>query len=191
MSAAIDPTDPPDTINILESMDTRLLYIKRNSTRHSRQSSPHPEERQSKRPKQEYMHEGLQCCLEVIFEQALSYSTLFVKYVKHLESLGIKSWEDFVDTTDEMPLFADTPAIRDKIRILRVACKDGAFKATVHATLNDDTKDPYEKAGIVSAEMDKIGRQIRTAARVPPATPPQLADTPSPFNSMRALLRLL
>ena len=134
-----------------------------------------------------YMDESLQLCLEVTFEQAHSYSTLFLKYIKQLESLGIKSWEDFADTTDKMPLFADTPAIRDNIRILRVACKDEAFKATVHATLNDDTKDPYAKADTVSAEIDKIGRELRTAA----ATPPQQADMPSTFNSMRALLRLL
>ncbi len=32
----------------------------------------------------------------------------FVNYIQHLESLGIKSWEDFADTTDGMPLLFDT-----------------------------------------------------------------------------------
>ena len=64
-----------------------------------------------------------------------------------------------------MPLFEDTPAIRDNIRILRVACIDKAFQATVQATFDDDTADPFDSRDIILAALGNIHSQRRTATR--------------------------
>ena len=148
-------------------------------------------ERQSKRPKREHMDGPLQLCLEVIFGQTLENDYTYLEYIHNLETLGITSWQAFADTTDKMPLFADTPAIRDDIRILRVACRDEAFKATVQATFDDDTADPFGSRDIILTALRNIHSQLATPAKGPPAALSQHADMQAVLQSMHALLRLL
>lgn len=119
-------------------------------------------ERQSKRPKREYMAEPLELCLEAIFGQTLENNYAYVSYIGSLVTLGITSWYSFAQTTDDMPLFADTPEIRRYLQQLRVACKDLAFRRTVHATFEDDTADPFDSRDIILTALGNFHSQLGT-----------------------------
>jgi hypothetical protein len=120
-------------------------------------------QRQSKRLKREYMDGPLELCLEAIFGQTLENNYTYKQYIGSLVTLGITSWQSFADTKFEMPLFEDTPAIRENIRILRVACIDKAFQATVQATFDDDPADAFDQRDIILTALGNIHSQGRTA----------------------------
>ena len=98
------------------------------------------------------MDEALEVCLQFATRTTFEMNTKFMTYVKNLMRSNCRTCESFAQSSESYDPRWFTPAMTADVRLLRAACQDPVFVASMQRLMQDDLA-PEERDHRVEAAL--------------------------------------